>query len=53
MINGIQNKIFIDQVKDLELQVSNFKITNAIIHYDETSPYLHICWSINKNSMRR
>ena len=34
--------VFIEQVKDLELQVPNFKIASAIIHYDETSPHLHI-----------
>ena len=34
--------VFIEQVKDLELLVPNFKIASAIIHYDETSPHLHI-----------
>lgn len=34
--------VFIKQVDDLELLLPNFKICNAIIHYDETSPHLHI-----------
>ena len=34
--------VFIKQVDDLELLVPNFKIASAIIHYDETSPHLHI-----------
>lgn len=35
-------KVFIKQVDDLELLLPNFKICSAIIHYDETSPHLHI-----------
>lgn len=35
-------KVFKEQVKDLETLVPNFKIASAIIHYDETSPHLHI-----------
>ena len=34
--------VFKEQVKDLEKIVPNFKIASAIIHYDETSPHLHI-----------
>jgi len=34
--------VFLQQVKDLENLVPSFKIANAIIHYDETSPHLHI-----------
>ena len=34
--------MFIKQVDDLELLLPNFKICSAIIHYDETSPHLHI-----------
>ena len=34
--------VFKEQVKDLETLVPNFKIASAIIHYDETSPHLHI-----------
>lgn len=34
--------VFKEQVKDLEILVPNFKIASAIIHYDETSPHLHI-----------
>ena len=34
--------VFIKQVNDLELLLPNFKICSAIIHYDETSPHLHI-----------
>ena len=34
--------VFIKQVNDLELLVPNFKIASAIVHYDETSPHMHI-----------
>ncbi len=34
--------VFEDQVKSLEELVPDFKIASAIIHYDETSPHLHI-----------
>ena len=34
--------VFKEQVNDLENVVPNFKIASAIIHYDETSPHLHI-----------
>ena len=49
--------VFIEQVKDLELLVPNFKIASAIIHYDETSPHLHIVGVPikfnNKNGMKK
>lgn len=34
--------VYTKQVEDLETLVPNFKIASAIIHYDETSPHLHI-----------
>ena len=34
--------VYSKQVNDLEMVVSNFKICSAIIHYDETSPHMHI-----------
>ena len=34
--------IYKKQVEDLEMLVPNFKIASAIIHYDETSPHMHI-----------
>ena len=34
--------VYVEQVKDLETLVPNFKVASAIIHYDETSPQLHI-----------
>ena len=34
--------VYKDQVSDLENIMLNFKIANSIIHYDETSPHLHI-----------
>ncbi len=34
--------VFEEQVKSLEELVPDFKIASAIIHYDETSPHLHI-----------
>lgn len=35
-------KVYKKQVDDLELIVPNFIVCSAIIHYDETSPHLHI-----------
>lgn len=34
--------IFKEQLNDLQELVPDFKIASAIIHYDETSPHLHI-----------
>ena len=34
--------VYKEQVNDLESILPNFKIASAIIHYDETSPHLHI-----------
>lgn len=34
--------VYSKQVDDLELLVPNFKVCSAIIHYDETSPHMHI-----------
>lgn len=34
--------VYSRQVKDLELLLPDFKIASAIIHYDETSPHMHI-----------
>jgi len=34
--------VYKQQVDDLEMLVPNFKIASAIIHYDETSPHMHI-----------
>jgi len=50
-------KVFKGQVSDLEEQLPNFKIASAIIHYDETSPHLHIVGVPikykNKNGMKK
>ncbi len=35
-------EVFIEQVKDLETIVPEFKVANATIHFDESSPHLHI-----------
>lgn len=35
-------QVFKEQVEDLENLIPDFKIASAIIHYDETSPHLHI-----------
>ena len=44
-------------VEDLELLVPNFKVASAIIHYDETSPHMHIVGVPikykNKNGMEK
>ena len=36
------SEVYKKQVNDLELLVPNFKVVSAIIHYDETSPHMHI-----------
>ena len=41
------SEVYKKQVDDLELFVPNFKVASAIIHYDETSPHLHISWCSN------
>src|SRR5699024_4328705 len=33
--------LYNEQIKDLTKIVTNFKIANATIHFDETSPHLH------------
>lgn len=35
-------KVFKEQLNDLQELVPDFKIASGIIHYDETSPHLHI-----------
>ncbi|MDD4298881.1 MAG: plasmid recombination protein [Bacilli bacterium] len=49
--------VYQKQVEDLENVVPSFKVTSAIIHYDETSPHLHIVGvpikAGNKNGMRK
>lgn len=34
--------VYRSQVEDLEMLVPNFKIASAIIHFDESSPHMHI-----------
>lgn len=34
--------VYSKQVDDLELLIPNFKVCSAVIHYDETSPHMHI-----------
>lgn len=34
--------VYNEQIKDLNKIVPNFKIANATIHYDETSPHMHV-----------
>lgn len=34
--------VYKQQVDDLEMLVPNFKIASAIIHFDESSPHMHI-----------
>lgn len=34
--------VYSKQVEDLEMLVPNFNVASAIIHYDETSPHMHI-----------
>ena len=49
--------VYSKQVEDLEMLVPNFKVASAIIHYDETSPHMHIVGVPikykNKNGMEK
>lgn len=49
--------VFKEQVNDLENLIPDFKVASAIIHYDETSPHLHIVGVPikykNKNGMKK
>ena len=49
--------VYAKQAHDLELLVPNFKVASAIIHYDETSPHMHIVGVPikykNKNGMEK
>ena len=51
------SEVYKKQVDDLEILVPNFKVASAIIHYDETSPHLHIVGVPikykNKNGMKK
>ena len=51
------SQVYRKQVNDLELLVPNFKVASAIIHYDETSPHMHIVGVPikykNKNGMEK
>ena len=51
------SEVYIKQVNDLELLVPNFKVASAIIHYDESSPHMHIVGVPikykNKNGMEK
>ena len=51
------SSVYKKQVDDLEMLVPNFKVASAIIHYDETSPHLHIVGVPikykNKNGMEK
>lgn len=35
-------EVFKEQIRDLEKIVPSYKIANAVVHYDEASPHLHI-----------
>ncbi len=51
------SEVYRKQVNDLELLVPNFKVAGAIIHYDDTSPHMHIVGVPikykNKNGMEK
>ena len=51
------SEVYRKQVNDLELLVPNFKVASAIIHYDESSPHMHIVGVPikykNKNGMEK
>ena len=45
-------EVFKEQIIDLEEVVPNFRIANATIHYDESSPHLHIVGVPFKDGMK-
>ena len=45
-------EVFKEQAQDLEDVVPNFKIANATIHFDESSPHLHIVGIPFKDGMK-
>ena len=45
-------EVFKEQIVDLEEVVPNFKISNATIHFDESSPHLHIVGVPFKDGMK-
>ena len=45
-------EVFKEQIVDLEEVVPNFKIANATIHFDESSPHLHIVGIPFKDGMK-
>ena len=50
-------QVFEEQIRDLEKVVPSFKVANAVVHYDEASPHLHIVGvpikKGNKNGMSK
>lgn len=50
-------EVFKEQIQDLEKIVPSFKVANAVVHYDEASPHLHIVGvpvkGGNKNGMKK
>lgn len=50
-------EVFKEQIGDLEKIVPSFKVANAVVHYDEASPHLHIVGvpvkDGNKNGMKK
>ena len=45
-------EVFKEQINDLEEVVPNFRIANATIHFDESSPHLHIVGVPFKDGMK-
>lgn len=50
-------EVFKEQIRDLEKIVPSFKVANAVVHYDEASPHLHIVGvpvkDGNKNGLKK
>jgi len=46
------SEVYKEQIIDLEETVPNFKIANATIHFDESSPHLHIVGVPFKDGMK-
>lgn len=38
----LMEEVFKDQLKDLEKLLPGFKVASAVVHYDESSPHMHV-----------
>ena len=46
-------EVYTEQVKDLERLVPRFKVANATIHFDESSPHMHVVGIAIKDNCKK